>query len=96
MMAKPKRSAAKKSSATARKSAATRAATPAPTRHDPRLKKIYVYSEGTFVLHNASSFRASLIEVLASFRVNPSFVITPKCTSSSSRRPHSTLPAGST
>jgi hypothetical protein len=65
MMAKPKRSAAKKSSATARKSAATRAATPAPTRHDPRLKKIYVYSEGTFVLHNASEVHKLVIKTPA-------------------------------
>src|SRR5262249_34684703 len=64
-MAKPKRSAAKKSSATARKSAAAPGATPALTRPDPRLKKIYVYSEGTFVLHNASEVHKLVIKTPA-------------------------------
>ena len=68
-MRKPKRSAAvKKSSATTRKSAgatAARATTPAPPRSDPRLKKIYVYSEGTFVLHNASEVHKLVIKTPA-------------------------------
>ena len=64
-MAKPKRSTAKKSSATARKSVAARGATPTPPRHDPRLKKIYVYSEGAFVLHNASEVHKLVIKTPA-------------------------------
>jgi hypothetical protein len=38
---------------------------PAPARHDPRLKKIYVYSEGTFVLHNASEVHKLVIKTPA-------------------------------
>jgi hypothetical protein len=59
-MRKPIRSAAaKKSSATARTS------TPVPPRRDPRLKKIYVYAEGTFVLHNASEVHKIVIKTPA-------------------------------
>jgi len=40
--------------------------TPAtPPRHDPRLKKIYVYSEGTFVLHNAAEIKKLVIKTPA-------------------------------
>lgn len=35
-------------------SAAVREPVRVPTTPDPRLKKIYVYAEGTFVLHNAA------------------------------------------
>ena len=59
-MRKPKRSAAVKKS-----SPAARAATPTPPRRDPRLKKIYVYSEGTFVLHNASEIHKLVIKTPA-------------------------------
>jgi hypothetical protein len=59
-MRKPKRSAALKKS-----SAAARASTPTPQRHDPRLKKIYVYAEGTFVLHNASEIHKIVIKTPA-------------------------------
>jgi hypothetical protein len=62
-MRKPKRSAVRK--AALPKSAATRAPTPAPPRHDPRLKKIYVYSEGTFVLHNAAEVHKIVIKTPA-------------------------------
>ena len=37
---------------------------PAPLR-DPRLKKIWVYSEGTFVLHNASEIKKLVIQTKA-------------------------------
>lgn len=59
-MRKPRRSAAKRSAATKRSAAAKR---PTPRKpalellRDPRLKKIYVYSEGTFVLHNAAEIK---------------------------------------
>ena len=62
-MRKPKRSAVLK--AAVAKSTATRAPTPAPPRHDPRLKKIYVYAEGTFVLHNASEVHKIVIKTPA-------------------------------
>ena len=58
---KPKRSAAVKKSSPA----AARTATPTPPRHDPRLKKIYVYAEGTFVLHNASEIHKLVIKTPA-------------------------------
>jgi hypothetical protein len=66
-MAKQKRSAAKKSSTAWRKSSASAAGntTPTPPRSDPRLKKIYVYSEGTFVLHNASEIHKLVIKTPA-------------------------------
>jgi hypothetical protein len=67
-MAKQKRSAAKKSSGASRKSASAPASgktTPTPLRTDPRLKKIYVYSEGTFVLHNASEVHKLVIKTPA-------------------------------
>jgi hypothetical protein len=60
-MRKPKRSATVKRPAAARKATATLA----PQRHDPRLKKIYVYSEGTFVLHNASEVHKLVIKTPA-------------------------------
>jgi len=37
----------------------------APPRNDPRLKKIYVYSEGTFVLHNAAEIKKLAIKTPA-------------------------------
>jgi hypothetical protein len=37
----------------------------APQRADPRLKKIYVYSEGTFVLHNAAEVHKIAIKTPA-------------------------------
>jgi hypothetical protein len=37
----------------------------APQRADPRLKKIYVYSEGTFVLHNAAEIHKIAIKTPA-------------------------------
>lgn len=57
-MRKPKRS------ATVRKAPARKAAV-APPRSDPRLKKIYVYAEGTFVLHNASEVHKIVIKTPA-------------------------------
>jgi hypothetical protein len=60
-MRKPKHAAAPKSSAVARKSAPT----PVPPGSDPRVKKIYVYSEGTFVLHNASEVHKIVIKTPA-------------------------------
>jgi hypothetical protein len=57
-MRKPKRSAA------VRKAPARKAAV-APLRRDPRLKKIYVYAEGTFVLHNASEVHKIVIKTPA-------------------------------
>jgi hypothetical protein len=36
-----------------------------PPRTDPRVKKIYVYSEGTFVLHNASEVHKLVIKTPA-------------------------------
>ena len=33
--------------------------------HDPRLKKIYVYAEGTFVLHNAAEVHKIVIKTPA-------------------------------
>jgi hypothetical protein len=63
MIRKPKRSVVARKSA--RAAAARKAATPAPARRDPRLKKIYVYSEGTFVLHNASEIHKLVIKTPA-------------------------------
>ena len=37
----------------------------APRGADPRLKKIYVYSEGTFVLHNAAEIKKLAIKTPA-------------------------------
>jgi hypothetical protein len=63
-MRKPKRAAVRKT--TTRKAAAPKAAAVAlPPRTDPRLKKIYVYSEGTFVLHNASEVHKLVIKTPA-------------------------------
>ena len=62
-MKKAKRSAARSKVAISRQ--------PAPTaktrvlRQDPRLKKIYVYSEGTFVLHNAAEIKKLVIQTKA-------------------------------
>ncbi len=39
--------------------------TTTPTLRDPRLKKIWVYSEGTFVLHNASEIKKLVIATKA-------------------------------
>jgi hypothetical protein len=36
-----------------------------PPLHDPRLKKIYVYSEGTFVLHSAAEIHKIVIQTPA-------------------------------
>jgi hypothetical protein len=60
-MRKPKRSAAKRP--TARRPQPRKVAPAA--RHDPRLKKIYVYSEGTFVLHNAAEIKKLVIKTPA-------------------------------
>jgi hypothetical protein len=57
-MRKPKRAAA------VRKAPARKAAV-APPGRDPRLKKIYVYAEGTFVLHNASEVHKIVIKTPA-------------------------------
>src|ERR1700747_2800077 len=58
-MRKPKRAAV-------RKAAAPKTAPVAvPPRTDPRVKKIYVYSEGTFVLHNASEVHKLVIKTPA-------------------------------
>lgn len=55
-----------KRSVGARKAPARKAASsPAPPRRDPRLKKIYVYAEGTFVLHNASEVHKIVIKTPA-------------------------------
>jgi hypothetical protein len=58
-MRKPKRAAVRKTAAP--KSAAVAV----PPRADPRVKKIYVYSEGTFVLHNASEVHKIVIKTPA-------------------------------
>src|SRR5206468_1167572 len=39
--------------------------TTTPPLRDPRLKKIWVYSEGTFVLHNASEIKKLIIATKA-------------------------------
>ena len=52
-----------------KRSAATKLATPRKPAlallRDPRLKKIYVYSEGTFVLHNAAEIKKLVIKTPA-------------------------------
>ena len=63
-MRKPKRPAVRK--VATRKTAAPKAAAVTVTpRTDPRVKKIYVYSEGTFVLHNASEVHKLVIKTPA-------------------------------
>jgi hypothetical protein len=57
-MKKPKAKSASKSRAA---TASTRGKPPLEPRHDPRLKKIYVAAEGTFVLHNASEIHKIVI-----------------------------------
>jgi hypothetical protein len=58
-MRKPKRAAVRKAAAPKTAAAAV------PPRTDPRVKKIYVYSEGTFVLHNASEVHKLVIKTPA-------------------------------
>jgi hypothetical protein len=52
-----------------KRSAATKRPTPRKPAlallRDPRLKKIYVYSEGTFVLHNAAEIKKLVIKTPA-------------------------------
>jgi hypothetical protein len=62
-MKKAKRSIARSKVAISRQSApASKVRVPLP---DPRLKKIYVYSEGTFVLHNAAEIKKLVIQTKA-------------------------------
>lgn len=62
-MRKPKRSTKPKRSAAARGKPDDKPSQ--PPRLDPRLKKIYVYSEGTFVLHNAAEIKKLVIQTPA-------------------------------
>jgi hypothetical protein len=62
-MKKPKRSAAAKRSSARRPQ--PRKVAPVVLLRDPRLKKIYVYSEGTFVLHNAAEIKKLVIKTPA-------------------------------
>ncbi|HEY1473853.1 MAG TPA: hypothetical protein VGF53_07190 [Pseudolabrys sp.] len=54
-----------KAKSKAKRAAAVRKPSAQPLRHDPRLKKIYVYSEGTFVLHNAAEIHKIVIKTKA-------------------------------
>jgi hypothetical protein len=56
---KPKRAAVRKAAAP------KAAAATVPSRTDPRVKKIFVYSEGTFVLHTASEVHKIVIKTPA-------------------------------
>src|ERR1700756_5967169 len=59
-MRTPKRAAVRKAAVPKAAAAIT-----VPPRTDPRVKKIYVYSEGTFVLHNASEVHKLVIKTPA-------------------------------
>lgn len=59
-MRKPKRAAARKPKRSAAGSRKALVLQPI-ARPDPRLKKIYVYAEGTFVLHNAAEIHKIVI-----------------------------------
>lgn len=63
-MKKAKRSAAARSKIAISKKPTPSSKTRVP-RQDPRLKKIYVYSEGTFVLHNAAEIKKLVIQTKA-------------------------------
>ena len=51
--------------ASTKRAAASRGLPPPPPRPDKRLKKIFVHSEGTFVLHNASEIKKLVIKTPA-------------------------------
>jgi hypothetical protein len=49
----------------AKRAATARGIVQPPVRPDPRLKKIYVYSEGTFVLPNAATIKKLTVQTKA-------------------------------